>query len=214
VDFYLDILPKLLDGARTTIELTVVSMAFALIIGLVVALGKLSRVAPLRWLAYWYVEIIRGTPLLVQLFLIYFGLPQYGIELQAFVAGVIGLAINYGAYLAEVFRGGILSVNPGQREAAQAVGLSERQTMRLIVLPQAARMVIPPVGNYFISLVKDSALVSTITVYELMRAANLEVAQTFRSFDIYLLVALMYFLISYPLSLALQYLERRQAAKG
>lgn len=214
MDFYLDILPKLLDGALTTIELTVVSMAFALVIGLVVALGKLSRVAPLRWLAYWYVEIIRGTPLLVQLFLIYFGLPQYGIELQAFVAGVIGLAINYGAYLAEVFRGGILSVNPGQREAAQAVGLSERQTMRLIVLPQAARMVIPPVGNYFISLVKDSALVSTITVYELMRAANLEVAQTFRSFDIYLLVALMYFLISYPLSLLLQYLERRQAAKG
>jgi ectoine/hydroxyectoine ABC transporter permease protein EhuD len=214
MNFYLDIAPKLLDGAVTTIALTFAAMALALAIGLVAALGKLSRVTPVRWVAYWYVEIIRGTPLLVQLFLIYFGLPQYGIQLNAFVAGALGLGINYGAYLAEVFRAGILSVPRGQREAGECLGLSERQIMRKIVLPQAFKVVLPPVGNYFISLIKDSALASTITVMELMRQANLEVAQTFRSFDIYLFVALIYFLISFPISRALQRLERNQAAKG
>ncbi len=214
MDFYLDILPKLLDGAVVTIALTFASMALALVVGLLVAMGKLSRIAPVRWACYWYVEIIRGTPLLVQLFLIYFGLPQYGIELTAFVAGVIGLGLNYGAYLAEVFRGGIVAVPRGQREAGESLGMSERQIMRRIVLPQAFKLVIPPVGNYFISLIKDSALASTITVMEMMRQANLEVAQTFRSFDIYLMVALMYFLISFPISRLLQRLERRQAARG
>lgn len=214
MDFYLDILPKLLDGAAITIALTFASMALALVIGLVAALGKLSWIAPLRWLAYWYVEIIRGTPLIVQLFLIYFGLPQYGIQLDAFVAGVLGLGINYGAYLAEVFRGGVLAVPRGQREAGESIGMSQRQIMRRIVLPQAFRVVIPPVGNYFISLIKDSALASTITVLELMRAANLEVALSFRSFDIYLLVAAIYFAISFPISRALQRLERRQALRG
>jgi polar amino acid transport system permease protein len=214
MDLYIDILPTLLRGAALTMALTAASMALALVIGLVAALGKLSPIAPLRWAAYWYVEIIRGTPLLVQLFLIYFGLPQYGIQLNAFVAGVLGLSINYGAYLAEVYRAGIQSIAAGQREAGESLGMGRAQIMRWIILPQAVKVVIPPIGNYFISMIKDSALASTITVAELMRAANLEVAQTFRSFDIYLLVAFMYFLLSFPISRVLQRLEARQAARA
>lgn len=214
MDFYIDILPTLLRGAALTMALTGASMALALVIGLAAALGKLTPVAPVRWVAYWYVEIIRGTPLLVQLFLIYFGLPQYGIQLDPFVAGVLGLSINYGAYLAEVYRAGIQSIAQGQREAGESLGMGRAQIMRWIILPQAFKVVIPPIGNYFISLIKDSALASTITVAELMRAANLEVAQTFRSFDIYLLVAAMYFALSFPISRLLQRLERRQAARA
>jgi ectoine/hydroxyectoine ABC transporter permease protein EhuD len=209
VGFVQDILPYLLEGALSTIKLTLVSMALALTIGLAVALLRLSRNRPARLLTGAYVEIIRGTPLLVQLFIIYYGLPQYGIRLDAFTAGVLGLSVNYGAYLAEVYRAGILSIDRGQWEAGQSIGLSRYALMRYIILPQAIRIVLPPIGNYFISMLKDSALVATISVIELMRAAQLRVAVTFRAMDIYLLVALLYFLMSYPVSLFVRYLERR-----
>jgi ectoine/hydroxyectoine ABC transporter permease protein EhuD len=209
VGFVQDILPYLLEGALSTIKLTLVSMALALTIGLAVALIRLSRNRPARLLTGAYVELIRGTPLLVQLFIIYYGLPQYGIRFDAFTAGVLGLSVNYGAYLAEVYRAGILSIDRGQWEAGQSIGLSRYALMRYIILPQAIRIVLPPIGNYFISMLKDSALVATISVIELMRAAQLRVAVTFRAMDIYLLVALLYFLMSYPVSLFVRYLERR-----
>jgi polar amino acid transport system permease protein len=209
VGFVRDILPYLFEGALSTIKLTILAMALALTIGLVVALLRLSRSRSLRLLAGASVELIRGTPLLVQLFIIYYGLPQYGIRLDAFTAGVLGLSINYGAYLAEVYRAGILSIDRGQWEAGESIGLSRYALMRYIILPQAIRIVLPPIGNYFISMLKDSALVATISVIELMRAAQLRVAVTFRAMDIYLLVALLYFVMSYPVSLFVRYLERR-----
>jgi polar amino acid transport system permease protein len=208
MDFLADILPYLLRGAVTTVQLTVVSMALALVAGLVLALMRLSRSRPLRLLSGAYIEIIRGTPLLVQLFIIYYGLPQYGIRLEAFAAGVIGLSMNYSAYLAEVYRAGILAIDKGQWEAGGSIGLSRAALLQYIIVPQAARIVLPPVGNYFISMLKDSALVSTISIIELMRAAQLRVAITFRAMDIYLVVALIYFLMSYPCSVLIRYLER------
>jgi polar amino acid transport system permease protein len=213
MDFLTDILPYLLRGALTTVQLTVVSMLLALVAGLVLALMRLSRSRPLRLISGAYIELIRGTPLLVQLFIIYYGLPQYGIRLEAFAAGVIGLSMNYSAYLAEVYRAGILAIDKGQWEAGGSIGLSRTALLQYIIVPQAARIVLPPVGNYFISMLKDSALVSTISIIELMRAAQLRVAITFRAMDIYLVVALIYFLMSYPCSVLTRYLERR-ASRG
>ena len=192
-----------------TVAVSIVAMAIALAIGLVVALLRLSRSKALNVVASAYVEVIRGTPLLVQLFIIYYGLPQYGIRLSAFAAGVLGLGMNYGAYIAEVYRAGILSVDRGQWEAGGSVGLSRVDLMRYIILPQAIRVVLPPIGNYFISMLKDSALVSTISVVELLRAAQLRVAITFRAMDIYLIVAIIYFVLSYPCSILIRYLESR-----
>lgn len=209
MDFVAQILPYLLVGAMTTIELTILSMALALVAGLALALMRLSRSPLLRSLSGAYIEIIRGTPLLVQLFIIYYGLPQYGIRLEAFAAGVIGLSINYSAYLAEVYRAGILAIDKGQWEAGGSIGLSRAALLQHVIVPQAARIVLPPVGNYFISMLKDSALVSTISIVELMRAAQLRVAITFRAMDIYLVTALIYLLMSYPCSVLIRYFERR-----
>jgi ectoine/hydroxyectoine ABC transporter permease protein EhuD len=209
MEFLSEILPYLVKGAVTTVLLTVISMTLALAIGLVFALMRLSRSAPLQWISGAYIEALRGTPLLVQLFIIYYGLPQYGIRFDALTAGVIGLSMNYSAYLAEVYRSGILAVDRGQWEAGASVGLSRTKLLRYVVVPQAVRIILPPVGNYFISMLKDSALVATISVVELMRAAQLRVAITFRAMDIYLLVAVIYFLMSYPCALLIRRIEKK-----
>jgi His/Glu/Gln/Arg/opine family amino acid ABC transporter permease subunit len=209
MQFVNEMLPYLLSGAVMTLKLTFASMALALLLGLAVALLRLSRNRLVRFFSGAYVEIIRGTPLLVQLFIIYYGLPQYDIRLEAFTAGVIGLSINYSAYLAEVFRAGILAIDKGQWEAGCSIGLSRAGLLRYVIVPQAARIVLPPIGNYFISMLKDSALVSTISIVELMRAAQLRVAITFRAMDIYLLVAVLYFAMSYPCALLIRYFERK-----
>jgi polar amino acid transport system permease protein len=209
VDLFLEVAPYLASGAVMTVAVSIAAMAIALAIGLVIALLRLSRSKALNVVASAYVEVIRGTPLLVQLFIIYYGLPQYGIRLSAFAAGVLGLGLNYGAYIAEVYRAGILSVDRGQWEAGGSIGLSRVDLMRYIILPQAIRVVLPPIGNYFISMLKDSALVSTISVVELLRAAQLRVAITFRAMDIYLIVAVIYFVLSYPCSILIRHLESR-----
>jgi ectoine/hydroxyectoine ABC transporter permease protein EhuD len=213
MDLIAQVLPYLLRGAVMTILLTLVSMALALLAGMVLALMRLSRNRTFNLISGAYIEVIRGTPLLVQLFIIYYGLPQYGIRLDAFTAGVLGLSMNYSAYLAEVYRAGILAIDKGQWEAGGSIGLSRTALLRYIILPQAVRILLPPVGNYFISMLKDSALVSTISIIELMRAAQLRVAITFRAMDIYLLVALIYFLMSYPVALLIRYYERK-ASRG
>jgi polar amino acid transport system permease protein len=213
MDLIAQVLPYLLRGAVMTILLTVVSMALALLAGMVLALMRLSRNRIFNLISGAYIEGIRGTPLLVQLFIIYYGLPQYGIRLDAFTAGVLGLSMNYSAYLAEVYRAGILAIDKGQWEAGGSIGLPRTSLLRYIILPQAVRILLPPVGNYFISMLKDSALVSTISIIELMRAAQLRVAITFRAMDIYLLVALIYFLMSYPIALLIRYYERK-ASRG
>ncbi len=209
--------PKLLEGAKLTVLLTVVVMAIALVLGLLLALGRLSHTRLLRWPATAYVEFIRGTPLLLQLFYLYFVLPFLvipglfpdGIKLPALVAGIIGLSLNYSAYLSEVYRAGIQAVDRGQTEAALSLGMSGIQTMRLVVLPQAIRTILPPIANYFISLFKDTSLVSVITLTELMFTGEILAASTFKHIEIFTMIALIYFAMCYPSSLFVGWLERR-----
>jgi polar amino acid transport system permease protein len=202
-------LPDLLRGALVSIELTLSVMALSLMFGLVVALARMTRFRAVRTVATFYIEIIRGTPALLQLFYIYFVLPAFGIKFPPFTAGVIGLTVNYSAYLSEVYRAGIQAVAKGQLEAAQALGMSRSLMMRLIILPQAIRIVVPPLGNYFISLFKDSALASLITVKELIFTGQIIAATNFQYFAIFTIIGGIYLAISYPGSLGVQYLERR-----
>ncbi len=205
----LDYLPDLLRGALVSVELTVSVMILSLVFGLVVALARLARLRALRVAATFYVEVVRGTPCMLQLFYIYFVLPAFGINIPPFTAGVVGLTVNYSAYLSEVYRAGIQAVARGQVEAALALGMSRRLTMRLVILPQALRIVVPPLGNYFISLFKDTALASTITVKELIFSGQIIAATNFQYFAIFTIAGAIYLALSYPGSLGVQYLERR-----
>ncbi len=202
-------LPALLLGALISVELTVCVMGLSLVFGLVLALAKLSRSRVMSTAANVYIEVIRGTPCLLQLFYIYFVLPSVGIRVEPFLAGVLGLTINYSAYLAEVYRAGIAAVPRGQVEASQALGMSRRKMLRLIILPQAIRVVIPPLGNYFISLFKDTSLVSTVTVRELMFTGQIIASMNFQYFTIFTIIGIIYFGLSYPSALFVKFLERR-----
>lgn len=196
MDLVLRDLPLLLKGAYYTILITVVSMSFGLIIGLITALARLTRRRILVNLAKGYVSIIRGTPLLVQIFIIYYGLPDIGISFSPLVAAFISLSISIGAFLSETFRGAIISVPKEQREAAQALGMTYWQTMRRIILPQAARVAIPPMGNTFIGMLKETSLVSVITVTELLRASQLLISKYFVVMPFYIAIAIMYWIMS------------------
>lgn len=202
-------LPLLLRGAVTTVELSVVAMALAVVVGLVVVLARLHAPAPISWLARAYVEVIRGTPLLIQLFLIYYGLPEMGIRLNAFCAAILGLGLNYAASEAENYRAGIQSLPRGQTEAALALGLSRSQAFIHIILPQAARVVIPPVTNDFIAMFKDSSIVSVITMVELTKVYGMLAMSTYDYIGLGLMTAGIYFALSYPASLLASRLERK-----
>ncbi|MFC5849813.1 amino acid ABC transporter permease [Deinococcus petrolearius] len=207
----LDALPTLLRATPTTLGFALAAMGLGLPLGFLVALSRLSRFAALRGVSSVFVSFIRGTPLLVQIFVIYYGLPSLGLTLNPVAGGVIALTLNAAAYLSETIRAAILSIPRGQREAATSLGLSGSQTMRLIVLPQAARVALPSLSNTLIGLVKDTSLVSVITVVELLRSAQLVIARTFEPFGPYLAAALIYWVISSLLELVQRALERRFA---
>src|SRR5271154_6997214 len=190
-------LPPLLTGAYLTIVISLLSFLLAIVVGLLVGIARISRLLPLRMLATPYVQFIRGTPLLLQLFFIYYVLPYGGIVLTPFASGTIGLTLNYAAYMAEVFRSGIQAIPKGQWEAGSSVGMSRGLLMRRIIFPQAIRIIVPPIGNFFVSIFKDSALVSVITMRDLMFSGQILAAATFRHFEIFTEVAVIYFLISY-----------------
>src|SRR5450756_2057467 len=202
-------LPLLLRGAVTTVELSILGMVVAVTVGLFLVLARLYGIAPLRWFATAYIEVIRGTPLLIQLFLIYYGLPQIGIKLNAFFAGVLGLGLNYAASEAENYRAGIQAIPRGQTEASQALGMNRRQILRHIVLPQALRLVIPPVTNDFIAMFKDSSIVSVITMVELTKVYGMLAMSTYDYIGLGLMTAGIYFALSYPASLYANWLEKR-----
>lgn len=204
-----EFLPILLQGAVVTVQVTALSFLLSSAIGLVLALGKLSPVRAVSWAASTVVNVIRGLPIIVQLFYIYFVLPEVGIQLTAFQAGVIGLGIAYSAYQAENFRAGIEAVDPGQREAALVMGMRPALLMRRVVLPQAFRIALPPYGNTLVMMLKDSSLVSTITVAEMTRQGQLIAASTFQNMTVYTLVALLYLAMSLPLVWGLRRLEKR-----
>ncbi len=200
----------LLLGAVTTIQITVLSFIFAVLIGLLFALVKLGAPRPVIWLIDAYVEIFRNTPVLAQLFIIYFGLAHIGVQIAAIPAAVIGLGLNGSAILTEVFRAGLSAVHRGQREAALAVGMTPWTSLRFIILPQTWRITLPPLGNYAIALLKDTAVVSAIAAPEIMFYARNLVTSTFETTLIYLLAALLYFALSFPLARLVNRFEQRQ----
>lgn len=205
-------LPLLLAGAGVTIEITAIAVGLGFVFGLITSVCRLSGVKILSILAVCYVNIIRGTPLLVQIFLIYFALPMIiGERINPFVAAVAACSVNSGAYVAEIFRAGIQSVDKGQMEAGRSLGLSWMQTMRYIILPQAFKHVIPPLGNEFISMTKETSLVSVIGFEELTRRGQLIIAKTYGSFEIWLTVAFIYLVMTFTIAQLVSYLERRFA---
>lgn len=205
-------LPLLLAGAGVTIEITAIAVGLGFIFGLITSVCRLSGVKVLQVIAVCYVNIIRGTPMLVQIFLIYFALPMViGERINPFVAAVVACSINSGAYVSEIFRAGIQSVDKGQMEAGRSLGLSWMQTMRYVILPQAFKHVIPPLGNEFISMTKETSLVSVIGFEELTRRGQLIIAKTYGSFEIWLTVAAIYLVMTLTIARLVSYLERRFA---
>ncbi len=201
--------PLLLAAITGTIPLALASMAFGLVIAVIVALMRLSRNRVLSGIARVYISAIRGTPLLVQLFVIFYGMPSLGIVIDPWPAAIIAFSLNVGGYAAEIVRAAILSVPKGQWEAAHTVGFSQTQTLTRVVLPQAARVSVPPLSNTFISLVKDTSLASTILVTEMFREAQQIAAFSFEVLPIYLEAALIYWIICLALSTGQNAIERR-----
>ena len=204
----LEYLPDLLSGARFTVLLSLGGMFFGLLLGFLLALGRLYARRPIQWLVRFYVSFFRGTPLLVQLFIIYYGLPEIGLQLDPLPAAIIGFSLNTAAYTCETLRAAIAHIDAGQWEAAASLGMSRRQTLRRIIVPQAARTALPPLGNSFIALVKDTSLAATIQVPELLRQSQLITARTFEVFAMYISAALIYWAIASILSALQARLER------
>ena len=209
-DLVVNSFPLLLVGAGVTIKITALSVALGVVIGLFVGIARISRIKILRVLAAIYVDFFRGTPLLVQIFLVYFALPVItGQRVDPFVAAIGSCGINSGAYVAGIFRAGIQSIDKGQMEAGRSLGMTWVQTMRYIIVPQAFKRVIPPLGNEFIALLKDSSLVSVIGFEELTRRGQLIIAKTYGSLEIWISVAVIYLAMTLTISRFVAYLERR-----
>lgn len=205
--FFVASIPELLAGASTTLWLSGVSIVFGLLLGLSFGVASVCPVRALNVVARIYADTVRGTPLLVQIFFLYYALPSLGITLSAPAAGILALGINSGAYVAEIVRGGILAVPRGHVEAARSLGLSYTHTMRGIVLPQSMFLVLPPLTNEFITLVKATSLVSTIAIAELLRTGQHIIARTFAPIEVYLGVALIYLAMNLVLRQVMQFFE-------
>lgn len=205
-----DSLPLLLQGALVTLEITALAVGLGLVFGLVAALAQLSKFAPLRLIAKVYVDFIRGTPLLVQIFIIYFAIPVViGHRIDPFFAAVAACSINSGAYVAEIFRAGIQSIDIGQMRAGLSLGMNWTMTMRYIILPQAFKRIIPPLGNEFIAMLKDSSLVSVIGFEELTRSGQLIIAETYGSLEIWSAVAIIYLVMTLTITRIVSVLEKK-----
>lgn len=206
--FLPDFFPYFLSGTMVTIIISVVTIIFGTIIGIIIALMKLSQVSPLRWFANIYIEILRGTPMLIQI-LIGFGLLQgvihaptvslgvLDVDFGRLIPGIIVISLNSGAYVAEIVRGGIISVEVGQKEAAESLGLRPLQAMRYVILPQALRNILPSMGNEFITLIKDSSLLSTIGIYELLSSAQIVITNSYIPLEPLYIAAAIYFILTF-----------------
>lgn len=206
--------PEFLSGLKITLQLTLVGLGIGSVLGMLAALGRLYGGRWVRRLAVGYIELFRGTPLLVQLFAIYFGLPDFGVTLSRTQAAMIVLAINSGAYQAEYFRGAIQAIGSGQMMAARSIGMSRWQAIRYIILPQALRVVIPAWSNEPVSLLKASAVVFLIAVPDLMTQAKIVAARTYRPLPAYFIVALIYLIVVYAMSTLLDRIEKRYRIPG
>jgi polar amino acid transport system permease protein len=208
------VFPALLQAVPVVVQLALGAMAMALVLGLLIALARISSVKIVRGIATVYLEVIRGTPLLVQLVYIFFVLPSIGVSIEPVPAGILGLGLNYAAYLSEVFRSAILSVEHGQTEAALSLGYTPGKTLWKVVIPQSFVVSMGPIGNYFIAMIKDTALTSVIAVTEILKTANILNSQTFQTTAIYTAAAILYLIISLPLSRVVVVLERKARANG
>ncbi|HBQ86918.1 MAG TPA: amino acid ABC transporter permease [Syntrophomonas sp.] len=210
-----EVYPLLFQGLWITLEVTALSLLMAFILGLLSCFMDMSKKAPVRWVSRIYVAIIRGTPLLVQVFYIYFALPQllqflgFDLRFTPFTAGLVTLTLNAGAYMSEIFRGAIIAVNPGQMEAARSLGLSHAQAMKKVILPQALRICLPALVNQFIITLKDSSLISVIGLADIMYQAKIYVGRSMESFATYTWVALFYFVVIAILAQIAKTVERR-----
>ncbi|MGP4001005.1 ectoine/hydroxyectoine ABC transporter permease subunit EhuD [Streptomyces sp. 8N706] len=204
-----DFMPQFWDGVRVTLEATALGSLLSFALGLVWAMAFRAPTAFVRWPVGIFVEFIRNTPLLVQLFFFFFVLPEWGIQTSALATGVIGIGLHYSTYTAEVYRAGIDGVPKGQWEAATALSLPRSRTWGSVILPQAIRRVVPALGNYVIALLKDTPLLLAIGVLEMLNQARLFGAETFQYIEPYTVVGVAFVLISYPASLLMRYLERR-----
>ncbi|MBR2142549.1 amino acid ABC transporter permease [Anaerovibrio sp.] len=210
MDLVIQSFPLLLLGAGITVQITAISVGLGLIIGMFVGIARISHVKPLSFLAAVYTDFLRGTPLLVQIFLIYFALPLIlDQRVDPFFAAITACGINSGAYIAEIFRAGIQAIDDGQMEAGRSLGMTWVQTMRYIIIPQAFKNIIPPLGNEFIALLKDSSLVSVIGFEELTRRGQLIIARTYGSLEIWLSVAVIYLVMTLAISRLVAYMEKR-----
>lgn len=207
-------MPELLRGLVVTLEITALCIAMGIVFGLLLAMARLYGQRPVYWLATVYINFFRGTPILVQLFIVYYGLPSMGVDLSPFMAGVLALGLNSSAYQAEYFRGAIQSLPAGQMLAARSIGMSRALALRWIVLPQALRLVIPPWSNELILMLKYSSIVFFATVTDLMGAGRIIAGETFRYFEVFIVVALMYLAIVLLLSTGLRWLEARLRVPG
>ena len=204
-----DYLPIMIEAAWVTLKISILSTAFGLVLGLVVALLKISTIKVLVHFANLYLWIIRGTPMLVQLFLIYYGLPQVGIELTPMTAAVVALGINAAAYIAEIYRGGIMSISQGQMEAAESLGMGYFLRMRKIVLPQALRVSLPSLGNQAIMMLKDSSLASLVTVSELLMVSQRYAASNYAFIEFCIVAAAFYLFMTTIFTFILTRVEKR-----
>ncbi len=201
--------PGFLHASWLVFSITVLVIVVSWICGLAATLGKTSSFAPVRWLSTFYIWFIRGTPTLIQVFIVYFGFPQLGLKLSPFVAGVLALGVNSGAYVAEIIRSGLTAIPKGQMESAMALGISRRKTMTTIILPQVFRIILPPLTNEAITCLKNTSLLSTITVMEPTLYSQVLIATTFRPFQFYIATAVIYLIMTTVLSQLSAYLERR-----
>ncbi len=208
IDIIREILPFLLKGALLTIFFSVTSEIIGIIIGLVTSVIRVTRIKVLSQLAVVYVDLFRGTPLLMQIIFIYYALPYLGINLPAIVAGIVALSINSGAYVSEIFRAGIESIDKGQTEAARSLGMSYMQAMRYVVIPQTIKRVLPPLTNEFVALIKDSSLLSVIAIAELMRTAKEMMTWKMNPSSL-TAAAIIYLIITLPLTRYISYMEKK-----
>ncbi|MCX7845053.1 MAG: amino acid ABC transporter permease [Dictyoglomaceae bacterium] len=208
-EVFLEGIPYLLKGAVMTLRLTLISVSIGIVLGLILSLGRISKNPIFKYPTSLYIEVIRGTPLLMQLLIIYYALPSIGLNLPAVTAAITGLSLNSAAYIGEIFRGGIQSIEKGQMEAARSLGMTYFQAMRYVILPQAFRRILPPLTNEFASMLKESSLASTLAVTELLRAGRELVAWKANVFSPFIGVTLFYLIMTIPLTRLSSYLEKR-----
>lgn len=210
MDNFINISLFILQGAVISLKVYLVTIVLAIPLGMLCAMGKLAKIPPLRWLLEVYTWLFRGTPLLLQLFFVYYGLPIVGLELTPEMAAYITFVFNYGAYFTEIFRAGIQSIDKGQYEAAKALGMDYKMTMRRIIIPQAVKVILPPLGNEGVTLIKDTALVSAITLADILRNTKTVVARTL-NVQGYIIAAILYLIMTFVIINIFKYIEKRFA---